>query len=905
MKHKLTINRLAWNTIKHRRKQYTVLIISIVLAMLFSSGVPFFFSCINASLEQIQIRRFGMQDLLLLNAQNQPMEEMQQNESVVGKIGYIHEISYIWNGEEDRGTELAWMDERAQELYFPQLKQGRMPEKSGEIAVEENALLRMRVKPELGAEVSFHVRPRDGANHVSETTEKSYILVGVLENRRPLYEKYFYEFGSQFPAAFTVPGEQTEIGGKEAQIALFELDTMKSAAVGGLYSEMNDLAIDTRYISDYGTAGTELMRNGRMLAFLALLLAFLTCFFIVNAFGTLLKERTAQIGMMRAVGAARRQIFWIFGRETLLLALVCAPVSLGISLGGIWLYARCMGEDFVFAPNFAVIGLGLLFSLLCVMAAAMIPLVCVSRLSPMQAIRDVHISKKVRRSKIRSRKTFKMPQLLAKRKSTFSQGRSILIRLILTVTTFICCISVVVSASGIKSMALSAEKSDYKIYPTRGHVPENSFIYSEDESFITEAQRLDACGIPFVEEVYGTKKVRVNLLLNEVPKYLQLFEIGGVDFQMGRYENTLPLNEPSMTEDKLLDFAQAQERSVYTDTKARAGYEQEALNFNMRSADNTHFEELFPYQVVEGKIDLEALDSGTEVVLNAPQTIGFVYHVYPDGSCVLGAMNTDPEAVKKMDPFQKENLDYIVSSAQNPFHAGDKLTISMLFEETDGSLRRVDRTVRIGAIVQHPYSFGAAFELFTTHKALELFGQDFAYDNLYIDCDEDLSGEADMEIQRALAGAFPSKGIISTYETNRSGKNTIRQMTVSFGSLIAVLFVVCTSLINNGITAQIREDRRSIGTLRAVGASQRDIMQCYRLQIVRTLLWGVGLGMICVLAGQAVLSDFFYLAGTPCWVGILPAFVLLAALLCVCLLNLHIQVKKVSRQSIVDNIREL
>lgn len=906
MKHKLTINRLAWNTIKHRKKQYTVLIISIVLAMIFSSGVPFFLSCMGASLEQMQFKRLGRQDQFLMNAQDHPMEQLQQNKAVIGSFGYLHTLSYIWHEDEQRGTELAWMDERAQELYFPQLKQGRLPEKSGEIAIEQDALLRMGLEPELGANVTFQVRPHDGAGHLEQVFEKSYTLVGVLENRRPIYERFFYKFGSRFPAAFVVRGEPTEIGGKEAQIALFQLDESDPTAVNEFYSKTKDDRFKLNRDANYANEAMEQMKNGRMIAFLSLLLAFLTCFSVMNAFGTLLKERTAQIGMMRAVGATRRQIFWIFGRETLLLALISSPVSLGISLGGIALYARFMGDDFVFSPKKEVLGLGILFGLLCVMAAAMFPLLSAARLSPMQAIRDVSLSRKMRRGKIRSCKTFSMPRLLAKRKRIFSKGRSILVCLILTGTTFICCMCAVGFGSSLKSMTRSAGKSDYMIYPINARLPENSFICSQNESFMTQAQRLASYDIPFVENVYGTKELYVNLLMNEVPKFLRLFEINGFGFQVGRYETGnlfSPENLP-MTEEKLLELAQAQERRVYTETKARAGYEQEALSIAVRSADSEHFNALFPYQVVEGKIDLEALNSGSEILLRAPGKIGFLYHMEPDGSGLSGIRNMDPENLKKMPGEQRKELDYVISSAENPFHAGDELTLSILSEEADGSLHRIDRKVRIGAIVQDPY-WETSFELLTTNKALESFAQDLPYSILYVDCSEDFSGEMDMEMQNVLAAEFPGKGIVSTYENNRSGKNTIRQMAVSFSSLIAVLFAVCISLINNGITAQIRQDRRSIGTLRAVGASQREITQCYRLQIIHTLLWGIGGGIVCALAGMRVMSDRMYFAGDPFWMGLVPAFALLAALLCICLVNLHIQVKKVSRQSIVDNIREL
>ena len=46
MKHKnLTVNKLAFGNLKERKKQYTLMIIGIILAMIFSSGTIFFFAC--------------------------------------------------------------------------------------------------------------------------------------------------------------------------------------------------------------------------------------------------------------------------------------------------------------------------------------------------------------------------------------------------------------------------------------------------------------------------------------------------------------------------------------------------------------------------------------------------------------------------------------------------------------------------------------------------------------------------------------------------------------------------------------------------------------------------------------------------------------------------------------------
>ena len=71
---------------------------------------------------------------------------------------------------------------------------------------------------------------------------------------------------------------------------------------------------------------------------------------IVNAFAANLAERSVQIGMMRAVGATRRQIRRIFGREALLLALLCAPAAIALSCLAVALLLCLLDLGALYAP---------------------------------------------------------------------------------------------------------------------------------------------------------------------------------------------------------------------------------------------------------------------------------------------------------------------------------------------------------------------------------------------------------------------------------------------------------------------------------------------------------------------------------------------------------------------------
>ena len=126
-------------------------------------------------------------------------------------------------------------------------------------------------------------------------------------------------------------------------------------------------------------------------------------------------------------------------------------------------------------------------------------------------------------------------------------------------------------------------------------------------------------------------------------------------------------------------------------------------------------------------------------------------------------------------------------------------------------------------------------------------------------------------------------------------------------SVCLVFFTMTGSLINNSFTSRIRSGKRQIGTLRAVGASMRELVAAYR----KELLWLFGvsfsIGTVLYVAFNPLFVRFF----EGHWKGfLLTPWVLLAVvgsalLALVCSLNLRVQLKKLTKDSIVDNIREL
>ena len=138
-----------------------------------------------------------------------------------------------------------------------------------------------------------------------------------------------------------------------------------------------------------------------------------------------------------------------------------------------------------------------------------------------------------------------------------------------------------------------------------------------------------------------------------------------------------------------------------------------------------------------------------------------------------------------------------------------------------------------------------------------------------------------------------------------------RQATVAILAIVILMLSIAGSMINNALTTRIREGKREIGTLRAVGANASDLTRSY----VRELLFMTGFGSA---VGFAAFLTFWFGAGMIDWLQWhhtpKPVFEPLhlwqtalgvLALFTVCAVNLRLQIRKHMKNSIVENIREL
>lgn len=949
MKNKLTINSLALGNLKQRRKQYTILIIGIILAIVFSSGTLFFISCNQSSNEEFQKRNIGNYFGYYFNPPDVFDIEGGKKDGYIENYGYAHILGYAYTDEDkkDKGTPIAWLDENAKDLYYVALKEGKYPENKGEIALEADAALRLGINAKVGEEISLSVLNANGTDFSTTATEKTYKIVGILADKRKNLE-YYDNNVPTIPAAFVSEKEEVDIGGKEI-LALYFNPTEESRETkikvqdGDYYYNSNAFEqnflfkfyetmreqtgadgitdIITNVTSHYYNINSQVLNSSILTITLTVVLMLASCIGIINAFSTNLQERRKQIGMLRAVGATRRQIINIFGRETFIIALICAPIGVAISYFGVKLFATIMGEEYIFIPDFKVLFGSATISIVCVMLAALIPLFKASRISPMQAIRNVELTRQMKRKKIKTEKEFNVPKLLAKRSIKFYKGKQVGVSIILALTIFMSCFGLSVLKTEMNdSLWSSYSSSDYmierRIYASA--MPGVNYPNMEKKISLNLVQ--DILDYPKFTNVHGYKESTSYLTVDEYSDYMTL-----IDFSNGNryWSNTSDLTQSELEGlnfQELCDIWFTGKSNYYLELKEKSKSQQELFQMDIIGYDKQIIEKYEnQFEVIDGKIDIDKLNSGEEIILVANKKIGLALTFDKNNTVYTYSIhNLD---IPLPDWFHREGYK-IYASQELEYKAGDTINLRTITSDATeappddylipGNVTVYDKEVKIGAIIAPPteitamdmYARGHVC-IFTTTTGIEkIAGTPIEYERLFIDYDGTLDDDADIAatsyLDSLVAGNFEAE---SGYAHDKENQSYMRILIISLLAVVILFFSICASIVNNALTAKIRESKKEIGTLRAVGASVKEITSSYVRQLISMFSWGCGIGFIGYIITHVIIKlvnkEFGYTF------EIWPAIIICVLLYSVCSFNLYLKVRKEMKNSIVDNIREL
>lgn len=99
------------------------------------------------------------------------------------------------------------------------------------------------------------------------------------------------------------------------------------------------------------------------------------------------------------------------------------------------------------------------------------------------------------------------------------------------------------------------------------------------------------------------------------------------------------------------------------------------------------------------------------------------------------------------------------------------------------------------------------------------------------------NGREVLALLKYVAKEFGITLILVTHDLHVA-EQADRIITIEDGRIIRDTKQSCASIVNNSLTAQIRENKKMIGTMRAVGASIIELTQSYIRQLFSMFAWG-------------------------------------------------------------------
>lgn len=898
-----TVSDIALGNLRRRRRQYVLLGIAIVLAIYFTAASLLFGYGLYTSFVERRANQFGDYNVALYGLDDKDWDDVAADKTI-SSLGRAEVLALAVIGDTLQNTfPIAKYDTEAIVLTRRRLKEGAFPAAEGQIALSQAALARLRTDAGIGDTITLTLRIPDEGDYIPETVEKTYLLTGILYDQKiPLVYSGITGDNTDYAAGMFSPAEQVEPGGRGVVVAyggVLKSDETFQHWIAfadsnniDLAWNMSDLSLDA---DDY-----EMAFTGGCILIVGIVLVLACCLGIVNAFSANLDARRRQIGLLRAVGATRRQIRRIFRRETLIIALAAAPPGLGLAVVTVYGAFALLGEDLYFVPNpWVLVGVAAI-GVISIIFSSGIPLRRAGAVSPMQAVRDVEFIRAAK--KVKSRTWFDVARLTASRANRIYKTRKIGISIMLAAGILLFSDVVYIAVPMAKSaFAGIVHAQQYQVYgPYMSH--NDVLVYGFHSPGLTEGDKLEIASLPLVTQVDGEKGVNIKILPEEITPYATW------DGWNGEYEYLAvkPSNDPDPA---ALQRGDEEQITRYREAKAKYGYTGDFLNIECNAMEEDAIRSLESY-VYEGQINIDKLHSGEEVLLVAPREYDLYYTSHIDEAGYVLSMKPDGQPGQQLITSQKNDM----------FHAGDTIAMSLLY--TDGQEQwddegshliwaedavRIDSTAKIGALLDFSDDM-LGLGVITTLPGLVSLGYDVPYQHFAVTLRETPDPETEAYIQDALeqiVSRIPGASLHSNLESARESRQLAVQLISVAAALVILMMAITVRMMNNTLSAHIRAGRRGIGTLRAVGVSDRIIFRSYLFQLLYLFVWGGSAGYVLGVVTGAVMQHFNLMgvqgAPIPYW----QTLSFIAFLFCMCLINVRSRLKQVLRESVIDNIRVL
>ncbi len=603
------LNKLTIKNLKLNKKRTVVTIIGIMLSVALITAVASIYSSGIKSLIKYETCEKGNFHTAFYNVPVSDIDIFENNRNIE-TINITKNVGYAKIDSKNEYKPYAFIKAFTKDSLknlSVKLVDGRLPENENEIVIPTHLKTNGRLFLNIGDSITLDIGKRiDNSNYelnqnnpyqkndeevgesIVETTSKTYKIVGIIGRPATNIEGYSapgYTFITYLEenkingivdvyARFSKDGVKNsyetianilgvdaklfkKVNDNEKQASNKELKEYLNQMDKAKYSDINVnsylIALETNPISNSGIGGL-----GIVVGIVIGIIVFTSIFCIKNSFDISITEKIKQYGMLRSIGATKRQIKRNVFYEATILGLIGIP--LGLLLGFIASYILIIISNYYLNGSFAE-GLKLVFSFswLSVLVAIILGIVTIyfsafrsakraSKVSPIDSIRN-SANIKINPKKIKS------PKLI---KSIFGVGGEISFKNLkrnkkkyrTTVISIVVSVFIFIALSGF--MKLAFQQVDHELEISDFNISLSTTI-TNNESYnkFIETTRLDNIEdytifrnseISFTGNHYNKEYAKfLNLALDEnKPTYASIISIGEEQFK--KYVDSLGLN---------------------------------------------------------------------------------------------------------------------------------------------------------------------------------------------------------------------------------------------------------------------------------------------------------------------------------------------------------------------------
>lgn len=348
------------------------------------------------------------------------------------------------------------------DLVAVHLTAGRMPENEREIILPDRyvgQVARARVGDTLtlsvgqrtlnGEPIAAH-KEYEKNEELTDCRELTYTVVGIFEKLDTVIDNgYSPSYIALTAGEATGPATVFFTLKHPARFYSLMKDNL-NAGIGYDWVAHSDLLA---YSGSFRNGALTRMMYG-LVTVLVVLIAFGSISLIYNSFSISVSERTRQFGILKSVGATKKQIRGTVLYEALVLCGIAIPLGAGVGCAGIGITLYCLRDSFhlilsdtsdvkmKLVVSWVGLGMAALLCLAIALISAWIPARRALSVSPIQAIRqsaDVKISRREVKTSRLTQKLFGFEGMMASKnfKRNRKRYRSTVVSLFLSVTLFI------------------------------------------------------------------------------------------------------------------------------------------------------------------------------------------------------------------------------------------------------------------------------------------------------------------------------------------------------------------------------------------------------------------------------------------------------------------------------------